>query len=786
MQPAENEHTIPAPDTVATDLRSGEVSVSPAVRELRVGDRTVAIERRAFDLLVYLMRHPDRVVDKDELFREVWHSRPVSESALPQAVSRVRRALGGDSDDWVATVYGVGYRFAKTVEQVHPVGAEDPSETPTKQSSRARWALLFVLALVLLVAGWMLTQPGADTELSIAVLPVQNETGDAQLDWVELGVLPLIDKSLEAGGVQRVNTGQVLSTLRRYPEARDVEAQARVLKLNSRVDRVVVPRLYVEDDGFRLEVRSVEPTVTDYDVDLSGDDIAVLAVAAGKSLAESLARWQGAERAQSTFVTDDPFVNQAFVRGLDARLRGRWEDAARYFDTVLVAAPDLLEAKYHLALVTRRLGDWDYAERLHSELLEAAEAHGDRGMLAAVQSVTGTLAWRRGDKVAAENLYSKALENYREQGNSDYIASTTVNLGILAATRGNFSLAEEHMRKALGHYEAVGDRFNEAKTLKNIGNLLVDQGRYDEAEAVLLESLEIRQKLELPLDVAMTISVLADVDMVRGNWEQALAYQQRVLAAAEEHDSPILEIRARADLSAALRRLGRLEEAVTMAAQAYTQATELGSRTNQAFALLQQGYAELDRGLEARAESLFQRAASDYLDIEEPLGEALSRIARATALVKAERFADAEAELVMAASRIEESSLDHLRPAILRAEAALGLATGENRTAVDRLESAYRAARDLQIPIEILDAGGALGIALLDNDGNSERLDALARELEANPDASADALAFLTRYSASTNTRRALAWAERRRSLVGEGWTEIDEQELESLRARVR
>ena len=60
MQPAENEHTIPAPDTVATDLRSGEVSASPAVRELRVGDRTVAIERRAFDLLVYLMRHPDR------------------------------------------------------------------------------------------------------------------------------------------------------------------------------------------------------------------------------------------------------------------------------------------------------------------------------------------------------------------------------------------------------------------------------------------------------------------------------------------------------------------------------------------------------------------------------------------------------------------------------------------------------------------------------------------------------------------------------------------------------
>ena len=774
---------MPTTESEEIELRSGDVRVYPATRELTVNERAVAIERRAFDLLVYLMRNADRVVDKDELFREVWHSRPVSESALPQAVSRVRRALGGDSDDWLATVYGVGYRFAQSVERVRDPASTKKPQTSPAASRRTILKLLAVgLPLLATIAAWLLTHRPADTEVRIAVLPVQNQTGDAQLDWVELGVLPLIDKALEGGGVQRVSTGQVLSTLRRYPEAQDAEAQARVLKLNSRVDRVVVPRLYVSDGGFRLEVRSVDAEDDDYDIDLAGADVAVLAVAAGTTLAESLSRWHGSQRAQSTFVTDDPFVNQAFVRGLDARLRGRWEDAARYFDTVLVAAPDLLEAKYHLALVTRMMGDWDYAEQLHEELLQAAEAAGSPSMLAAVQSISGTLAWRRGDKDAAEKWYTQALENYRDEGDSDYIASTTANLGILAATRGRFPQAEDRMREALVHYRSTGDRFNEATTLKNIGNVLVDQGRYDEAEEVLLESLEIRQTLELPLEVALTLSVLADVEMARGHWEQALAYQERVLETAEAHDSPTLEIRARSDLSSAMRSVGRLDDAVAMAATAYTQATELGSRTNQAFALLQQGRAELDRGLAARAESLFARAAQEYAEIDEPLGETRARIAWAFALIKSAQPDQAKEELAVAKARIEDSGLDHLKSSLYRAEAALEQSGGATERATELLEMAYSVARESQIPVDILQAGGALGLALLGQADKADRVRALAQELRKNPDASADALEFLSRYYAQEEPDRALAWAERRRVLVGEGWTSADEQLLESLR----
>ena len=51
-------------------------------RELRRGTNLVAIEPQVFDLLVYLIRHRDRVVSKDDLVASVWHGRVISESAL--------------------------------------------------------------------------------------------------------------------------------------------------------------------------------------------------------------------------------------------------------------------------------------------------------------------------------------------------------------------------------------------------------------------------------------------------------------------------------------------------------------------------------------------------------------------------------------------------------------------------------------------------------------------------------------------------------------------------------
>ena len=73
-----------------------------------------------FDVLLYLIRHRDRVVTKAELLDNVWGDRFVSESALASRLKSARRGVGDDgaSQRVIRTVFGRGYQFvAPVVEQ---------------------------------------------------------------------------------------------------------------------------------------------------------------------------------------------------------------------------------------------------------------------------------------------------------------------------------------------------------------------------------------------------------------------------------------------------------------------------------------------------------------------------------------------------------------------------------------------------------------------------------------------------------------------------------------------
>src|ERR1700760_5002864 len=54
-------------------------ALDPDRRELRSGATAVAMEPQVFDLLVYLIRHREHVVSRDELIESIWGGRIVSE-----------------------------------------------------------------------------------------------------------------------------------------------------------------------------------------------------------------------------------------------------------------------------------------------------------------------------------------------------------------------------------------------------------------------------------------------------------------------------------------------------------------------------------------------------------------------------------------------------------------------------------------------------------------------------------------------------------------------------------
>ena len=109
--------------------RFDDFELDTARCELRRRGESVALEKRVFDLLAYLVEHSDRVVTKAEIFDHVWQGRVVSPGSLTVAMSAARRALGDDAvhQIFIQTHSGRGYRFIK------PISA---TKVPLSSSSR--------------------------------------------------------------------------------------------------------------------------------------------------------------------------------------------------------------------------------------------------------------------------------------------------------------------------------------------------------------------------------------------------------------------------------------------------------------------------------------------------------------------------------------------------------------------------------------------------------------------------------------------------------------------------
>ncbi len=90
------------------------LSVQTEARRVSVHGREVAMAQKEYDLLLFLLRHPDRVFSKDELFEKVWGMDANGDtSTVTVHVARIRDKIETRPEDaqYIETVWGAGYRF---------------------------------------------------------------------------------------------------------------------------------------------------------------------------------------------------------------------------------------------------------------------------------------------------------------------------------------------------------------------------------------------------------------------------------------------------------------------------------------------------------------------------------------------------------------------------------------------------------------------------------------------------------------------------------------------------
>ena len=91
-------------------LRLDDLALDPATRLVTRAGRPIALSAREFALLEYLLRHPERVLDRGRILAHVWDDNfdPIG-NAVDVLVGRLRRKLDALGRPLIHTVRGAGY-----------------------------------------------------------------------------------------------------------------------------------------------------------------------------------------------------------------------------------------------------------------------------------------------------------------------------------------------------------------------------------------------------------------------------------------------------------------------------------------------------------------------------------------------------------------------------------------------------------------------------------------------------------------------------------------------------
>ena len=489
--------------------RFGQFVLDPARRTLSRADSPVSLTPKAFDVLLFLVQNPNRLVTKEELLQAVWGDTVVEEGNLTQYISHLRKALGDDSEDirLIVTIARKGYQFTARVTVAEAadiakyatlqVAATETSETdarpvefPAKEkvtklpSARFRsrkWFAAAALLTVIAAAVWLywsyrrgVTLSATDT---IVLADVKNETGDPVFDdALDTALRYEMDQTpyLNILGMDKVLG--TLAQLNLPPTTKLTPEVARQIcgKTNSKL--VISQSISDAGNGYHLQMRALDcgsgATLAQEQAEIGKRDELVneLGITAARLRAKlgepsgSLARFnQPLAKALSPSLE----ALQAATQGLKLSLAGDAQGGLKLFQRAVELDPNLAVAYGRLGATYLFLGNTELSEAAYTRAYQLRDRLTEKGRLGAEINYYSTVI---GDW---EKEYSSALRfleifprdvfghvNLREAfvhlGQPDRAADEAAEVARLRPSAYYFGSAIQSIRFA--------SRFNEAKS----------------------------------------------------------------------------------------------------------------------------------------------------------------------------------------------------------------------------------------------------------------------------------------------------------------------------------
>jgi len=243
--------------------------------------RPVHLRPQSYRVLEYMVEHSGHLISNDTLVDAVWDGRAVTDGAVGKCIEELRVVFGEEGRQYLRNVRGRGYIFeCDATAQIRELESEEidirrvvVEETngesdfaaqhikgQAASASRFSWRsasiLMFagvVAAAAIVAASWRFSgQPTAANIKSIAVLPLKNESGNSDVDYLSDGMTESFINSLSRlPGLSVKARGSVFQY-----KSKDVDA--RQVASDLAVQAILTGRLLQRGDDVTLYVSLVD------------------------------------------------------------------------------------------------------------------------------------------------------------------------------------------------------------------------------------------------------------------------------------------------------------------------------------------------------------------------------------------------------------------------------------------------------------------------------------------------------------------------------------------------
>jgi DNA-binding response OmpR family regulator len=103
---------IPVSNNQTAPYRDEHLCVDFGQQSAALDTERMSLTRKEYDLLALLVKHAGEIIPRKALLMQVWgYGAEIRTRTLDVHVRRLRKKLGTYADQYIETIFGIGYRF---------------------------------------------------------------------------------------------------------------------------------------------------------------------------------------------------------------------------------------------------------------------------------------------------------------------------------------------------------------------------------------------------------------------------------------------------------------------------------------------------------------------------------------------------------------------------------------------------------------------------------------------------------------------------------------------------